>query len=57
MITHRTGDLHKTHTASRHNLAKLGHINLIFASSKCNLVDFFLLKYALTQAQVIKVFY
>ena len=31
--------------------------NLIFASFKCSFVDFFLSKYELTQAQVIKLFY
>ena len=44
-------------TASRRNLAQLGHKNLIFACFKCSFVDFFLLKYELTQAQVIKLFY
>ena len=44
-------------TASRCNLAQLGHKNLIFAFLKCSFVDFFLLKYELTQAQVMKVFY
>ena len=45
-----------TGTASRRNLAQLGHKNLIFAGFKCSFVDFFLLEYELTQAQVIKVF-
>ena len=41
------------YTASCRNLAQLGHKNLIFACFKCSFVDFFLLKYELTQAQVI----
>ena len=44
-------------TASRRNLAQLEHKNLIFACFKCGFVDFILLKYELTQAQVIKLFY
>ena len=45
------------YTASRRNLAQLGHKNPIFAYFKCSFVDFFSLKYELTQAQVIKLFY
>ena len=44
-------------TASRLNLAHLGHKKLIFDCFECSFVDFFLLKYLLTQAQVIKAFY
>ena len=44
-------------TASRRNLAQLGHKDLIFAYFKCSFVDLFLLKYKLTQAQVIKLLY
>ena len=46
-----------TITASRRNLAQLGHKNCIFAYFKCSFVDFFLLKYELRQAQIIKLFY
>ena len=44
-------------TASRRKLAQLGHKNLIFVGFKCTFMDFFLLKYELTQAQVTKLFY
>ena len=44
-------------TASRHNLAQLGHKNIIFACFKHSFVGFFVLTYELTQAQVIKAFY
>ena len=44
-------------TGARRNLAQLGHKNLIFAHVKCSFVDFFLLKYELTQAQAIKLLY
>ena len=40
--------------ASNHNLAQLGYKNLIFASFECSFMDFLLLKYELTQAQVTK---
>ena len=43
--------------ASHRNFAQLGHKNLIFACFKCSFVDFFLLIYEWTQAQVIKLFY
>ena len=44
-------------TASRLNLAHLGHKKLIYDCFECSFMDFFLLKYLLTQAQVIKAFY
>ena len=44
-------------TALRLNLAHLGHKKLISDCFECSFVDFSLLKYALTQAHVIKVFY
>ena len=47
----------KATTASRRNLAQLGHKNLISACLKYSFIDFFLLKYALAQAEVKKVFY
>ena len=52
----RGHDLH-VNPASRRNLAQLGHKKLIFACFKCSFVDFLLLKYELTQVQVIKLFY
>ena len=42
---------------SHRSLAQLGHENLIIACFKCFLMYFFSLKYALTQAQVINIFY
>ena len=54
---HHSYTINYTCTASRRNLAQLGHKNLIFACFKCNFGDFFLLKYQLTQAQVIQLFY
>ena len=45
------------YTASRLNLAHLGQKKLTFDCFKCSFVGFFLLKYVLTQVQVIKVFY
>ena len=56
-LFHKAVKCHFIFTASRRNLAQLGHKNLIFACFKSSFVDFFLLKYELTQAQVIKLFH
>ena len=39
------------------DLEQLGHKNLILACAKCIFIDFFLLKYALTQEWVINIFH
>ena len=44
-------------TALRHNLAHLGHKKLAVDCFEYSFVNFFLFKYVLTQAQVIRAFY
>ena len=45
------------YTALRRNVAHLGHKKLTVDSFEYSFVDFFLFKYVLTQAQVLRTFY